>query len=333
MSGNPWPLQPPPLPRRRERWWLHGLLLFLTLCTTTWVGAQYAAGYDRSLVPPPHAAADAWVRLFTAGLTFSLPLLAILVSHEMGHYLMCRHYGIDASPPYFLPLPSLLGTMGAFIRIREQMRRKHHVFDVGLAGPFAGFVVTLPILVYGISRTHPAGHSTAAGDTWVFQYPLLITIFQKLIAGATFTSYEVFEHPTFMAGWAGLFVTAFNLIPLSQLDGGHALYAVVGRRQRLVAIPVFLALAVLGFQFFTWWILGALILLFGPWHPPVLDEEVPLSRGRKLVALTALAVLALCFTPAPVTLVPTSAPDGPPVERRGTVVHQLDLHRGAKHPG
>jgi membrane-associated protease RseP (regulator of RpoE activity) len=328
-------LVPPPLPavahppERRERWWLHGLLLFLTLLTTTLVGAEFAASHDRSLLPASGAAASAYLRVLAAGLTYSLPLLAILLSHEMGHYLMCRHYGIDASPPYFIPIPLVLGTMGAFIRIREPMRRKNHVFDVGIAGPIAGFVVTLPILVYGISQTVPIGHQTAADGSQVFQYPLLVTIFQKMIFGSAYTSYDVYEHPTFMAGWAGLFVTAFNLIPLSQLDGGHALYAVAGRRHRLFAIPVLAALAVLGYGFPSWWVLGVLVLLFGLRHPPVADEDAPLSPGRRWVAAASLAIFVLCFMPTPIKNV-FSSPSRPPVERRGTVVHELHLHRGAE---
>jgi Zn-dependent protease len=330
MSSPPDGLVPPPLPRRRERWWLHALLLFLTFLTTTFVGANFAASYDRSLVAGG-LTRDALPRLFVAGLLYSVPLLAILLSHEMGHYLMCRRYGIDASPPFFIPIPFVLGTMGVFIRIREQMRRKHHVFDVGLAGPIAGFVVTLPILVYGVAHTTPIGHQAATEGSQVFEYPLLVQLLQKLIFGATYTSYDVYEHPTFMAGWAGLFVTAFNLIPLSQLDGGHAVYAVLGRKTRLLAFPVLGALAALGFEFPSWWVLGALVLIFGLRHPPVSDEDAPLSPGRKAVAAGCLAIFALCFMPAPIKNV-FSSPRSP-MEGGGTVVHQLHLHRRAEDAG
>jgi membrane-associated protease RseP (regulator of RpoE activity) len=322
---------PPPLPRRRERWWLHGLLLFLTFLTTTFVGAQFAASYDKSLLPAQGLDSAAAVKLIVAGLFYSIPLLAILLSHEMGHYLMCRRYGIDASPPYFIPIPLVLGTMGAFIRIREPMRAKNHVFDVGLAGPIAGFAVTLPVLLYGVAHTIPVGHQAAAEGSQVFQYPLLVTLFQKLIFGSTYTSYDVYEHPTFMAGWAGLFVTAFNLIPLSQLDGGHALYAVAGRKQRFFAFPVLAVLAYLGFGFASWWVLSVLVLAFGLRHPPVLDEDAPLSSGRKLVAIGSLAIFVLCFMPVPITNV--FSPPRSPMERRGTVVHELHLHRGAEDAG
>jgi membrane-associated protease RseP (regulator of RpoE activity) len=331
MNGLDGRVLPPPLPRRRERWWLHALLLGLTFCTTTFIGAGFAANFDRSLMPRAGAGIDAFGRLFAGGLLYSLPLLAILVSHEMGHYLVCRHYGIDASPPFFIPVPVVLGTMGAFIRIREPLRTKRHVFDMGIAGPIAGFVVTLPILVYGIAQTHPApGAGTDAGST-LYQYPLLVTIFQKLLFGTTYTSAEVFEHPTFMAGWAGLFVTAFNLIPLSQLDGGHALYAVAGRRTQLFAFPVLAALLVLGIKFPSWWVLSVLVLIFGLKHPPVVDEDAPLSPGRKLVAACGLLMLVLSFIPVPMRQI-FSAPRLPK-ERGGPVVHQLDLHRGAKHAG
>src|SRR5664279_1323995 len=172
-----WAPAPAAVPRRKERWWLHGLLLLLTLATTSWAGAGFAINFRPSLLGTG-ASAEVFAHLLEGALSFSLPLLAILVAHEAGHYLMCRRYGIDASPPYFIPFPSLVGTMGAFIRIREPFRTKTHLFDVGVAGPIAGFVVALPILVYGMAHTR-MNPGPIEGGTLIFHYPLLVTILQK----------------------------------------------------------------------------------------------------------------------------------------------------------
>ena len=245
---------------------------------------------------------------------------------------MCRRYGIDASPPYFIPFPSLVGTMGAFIRIREPFANKRRLFDVGVAGPIAGFVVAVPILVYGLLHTR-VNPTPVTDGTLVFHYPLLITLLQKVLLGETFTSYDVIEHPAFVAGWFGLFVTALNLIPIGQLDGGHALYAVAGRHTRKIALPLFLIVALLGFKFAGWWVWAVLLLLMGIRHPRLLDEDEPLDDRRRLLALAVLAMLLVCFTPVPLEETEGSPGGRPPVKGGGTVVHQLHLHRGAEHPG
>lgn len=318
---------------RRERWWLHLLLLLLTFGTTTWVGASFAVNFRPSLVPPEAATAVDLGRLLAGALTFSLPLMAILVAHEAGHYIACRRYGIDASPPFFIPFPSLAGTMGAFIRIREPILDKRKLFDVGVAGPIAGFVVALPFLAWGVLATRPNPVLDFSEGTLLFRYPLLVTLAQKALLGQTFSSALVVEHPAFLAAWFGLFVTALNLLPIGQLDGGHALYAVFGRHQRTLAFPLLAVLAVLGFKFPGWWVWAVLLLLMGVRHPRVLDEDEPLDARRRWVALAVLVIFALCFVPVPIEeITPPSAP-GPPVERGGTVVHKLHLHPRAEHAG
>jgi membrane-associated protease RseP (regulator of RpoE activity) len=267
----------------------------------------------------------------TGALSFSFPLLAILFAHEMGHYLMCRRYGIDASPPYFIPFPSLVGTMGAFIRIREPFRTKTQLFDVGVAGPIAGFVVALPILVYGMAHTR-VNPGPIEGGTLIFHYPLLVTILQKLLLGSTFTSMDVIEHPAFVAGWFGLFVTALNLVPIGQLDGGHALYAIAGRHTRKIVLPLLAVVVGLGFKFAGWWFWAALLLIMGIRHPRLVDEDAPLDPRRKAVAAVILAMFVLCFTPIPIEETADLPAGRPPMERGGTVVHQLHLHRGAERP-
>jgi len=327
-------LEPPPLPRRRERWWLHVLLFVATLATTTFIGAFFAPNIDPALAKEPLS------RLLGIGaLNYSLPLLAILFAHEMGHYLTCLWYGVDASPPYFIPFPLpppflSSGTLGAFIRIREPFRDRRQLFDVGVGGPIAGFVVAIPVIVYGLVNTRSNLDPPPIGSP-IFGYPLAISLLQKLFLGETFTSLTVYEHPALMAGWFGLLVTALNLLPVGQLDGGHALYAVMGRHHRKLAIPLFVALGLLGFQSPAWWVWMVIILIVvGVGHPPVREESVPLGGKRRLTALAVLAILVLCFTPNPIWIYEGESPSRrPPREGRGTVVHQLDLHRGPKDPG
>ena len=215
--------------------------------------------------------------LLEGAVSFSLPLLAILVAHELGHYLVCRRYGIDASPPYFIPfLPqiSLVGTMGAFIRIREPIRDKKQLFDMAVAGPIAGFAVAVPLLAWGVSHSRVNPVPVLGDGTVIFQYPILVQLFQRIFVGATYTSVDVIEHPVFLAAWFGLFVTALNLLPLGQLDGGHTVYAVFGRFQRLLAIPLLIVLAVLGLKWPGWWV-WVLFTLFTGIRPSQGSE-----RGR-----------------------------------------------------
>ncbi len=282
------------------------MLLVLTFGTTTWVGALLSAGYDPRLAAE---GAPVSALIFRGFLTFSLPLMAILTSHEMGHYLMCRRYGIDASPPYFLPLPPVLGftpgTLGAFIRIREPIRDKRELFDVGVAGPIAGFLVVVPLLLFGVTHARlfqPFDAPPGESQTYYFSYSLGVVFAQKALLGFTYTSRQVVEHPTFLAAWFGLFVTALNLLPLGQLDGGHALYAVFGKRQKAVAIPILLALALLGLKWPGWWLWVVITLVIGIRHPPVIDEAITLDGRRLAVAVLVLLIFLVCFAPVPLVM-------------------------------
>lgn len=319
---------------RRERWWLHVLLFAATFATTTWVGLLYAPAAIPALLDGGPGAPVARGQVFLGALQYSVPVLLILLAHEMGHYVACLRYGLDASPPYFIPLPlNVAGTFGAFIRIREPFRNRKELFDVGVAGPIAGFVMALPFLVYGILETRLHAEPLSSGAI-LFDYPIGLRLAQLLLRGHTFTSANCYEHPTLMAAWVGLLVTALNLLPLGQLDGGHALYALVGKRQRRVVIPLFVVLVGLGFVHFMWWIWAGILLVLGLRHPPVLDDAEPLSRGRKIVAGLVLVIFVLCFTPIPVRMSGEgSPPRRPPREGRGTLVHELHLHRRAEDAG
>ena len=238
-----------------------------------------------------------------AGLRMVAALMAILFTHEMGHYLACRAYGIDATLPFFIPAPlvnPLFGTFGAVIRIKSPFPHRRALFDVGLAGPLAGFAVCVPVLLLAMHEARVVPAATASGIE--LGDPLFFSLAFSLLRGAPPEGHTIVIGPLGRAAWFGLFVTGLNLLPVGQLDGGHALYALFRERAHQVARAV-------------WWICVSLIVLAGPswilWavlarfvigirHPPTLDDDQPLGRGRVVVALITLVVFAGCFLPQPV---------------------------------
>ncbi len=232
--------------------------------------------------------------------------MVILGVHELGHYAMCRRYGLAATLPIFLPSPILLpnilsfGTFGAVIRIKEPIPNKRVLLDIGAAGPIAGFVATIPFLLYGTAHPRPTTTPLTAGTT-LFDYPLLARWAQTWMHVGPYTSASVHEHPTFMAAWFGLIVTAMNLFPVGQLDGSHVMRALLGRRQPFAAGAA-AALAVAG-SFLgppVWLVFTAFVVLFmGFRHPPMPDDDEPLDFGRTLVALACVGIFLLCFSLAP----------------------------------
>jgi len=236
------------------------------------------------------------------GAAYAVSLLAILVSHEMGHYLMARFYGIPATLPYFLPMPlTIFGTFGAVIRMDGRGATRKQLFDVGVAGPLAGTVVAIPIALYGIrlSRIVDGAHAEgllSLGDSVLFT-ALSRAVFGSLPEGST-----LLLHPIAFAGWVGLFVTALNLLPIGQLDGGHVLYGLFGRTAARISFFVFLGFSLLAlFVSPGWLLLAFLILYFGYRHPPALEEEVGLDRRRKWVGIVTLLLFVLAFTPVPIS--------------------------------
>jgi membrane-associated protease RseP (regulator of RpoE activity) len=308
---EPRPAPPPP----RPRYGLAALLFLATFfCTTTLGAAWYLftrTDVTTDLFPllTPATVARVWrdPELLRLGLSFSLPALAILLAHELGHYLTCRRYGLAATLPYFLPSPAGIGTLGAFIRIQAPVRSKRELFDVGVAGPIAGFAVLLPFLVYGVAHSRPAAIQPAAADSsslMVLLVPgrcLALELATRAFHGPLPENVVLDFHPFALAAWFGLLATALNLLPLGQLDGGHILYAAAGRRQRRLAPPLWLALAAAGLLWPGWWLWCVIVLLMGLNHPPVRDDQTPLDGGRRLVALLALLMLALSFMPVPLT--------------------------------
>ena len=246
--------------------------------------------------------------LLTTGLRLSLPTLAILLCHELGHYLACRRYGYPVSPPYFLPAPFGLGTLGAFIRIGAPVRSKRELFDIGAAGPLAGFAVLLPILVWGVaaSRPVPLPPPPAGDDGMILLVPgrsLGVQLATWAAHGPLPEGYILDLHPFALAAWVGLLATALNLLPLGQLDGGHILYALAGRRHRRLALLLWFALLLLGLAWPGWALWCLVILLLGLRHPPVVDESRPLGRKRRLIAVLLLLVFLLSFAPVPLATV------------------------------
>jgi membrane-associated protease RseP (regulator of RpoE activity) len=306
---------------------LHLALFAGTLVTTLWSGfilsgAQVAGPLG---VPAAEAARRLWAAA-QAGAPFAGSLVAILLAHEMGHYLLARRHRVDATLPYFIPsapLPWGIGTLGAVIRLRSPMPSRQAVLEIGAAGPVAGFLVAIPLLVWGYAHSRlapveltlglqsPLGWAlewvgllpaSPAGGVEVFGESLLTTLAIWLTHGRLPPGTDLFVHPVAFAAWFGLYVTTINLLPIGQLDGGHVLFALLGRRRALVASRlVSWGLLVLGltcsFTWLAWWALTR--FLVGLRHPPALEEETPLTPRGRALALLSMVILVLTFAPMP----------------------------------
>jgi Zn-dependent protease len=304
-----------PRARPRERWGLHLLLFLATLYTVTFTGAVLANAIPYSglftFFTSGYPGSPGFLQAWSAGLSFSLPLLAILLCHELGHYAVARDYHVDVSPPYFIPapmFPTFIGTMGAFIRLRSVLSDRRQLLDVGVAGPIAGFLVALPVLVVGLVLSQPAPPEAGLRGLAVYfgggpQIPLgdsLLTfgLRQLLFSHAVLIS----VHPAAFAGWVGMFVTMLNLLPISQLDGGHILYAALPRWHRQIALGFWLLILVLGWYWRGWLVWLALVLALSRGrigNPPVLAAHRPLPPSRRALAWAALVLFIVTFAPVP----------------------------------
>ncbi len=301
------PVTPPafvwqPRPKFRDRRWLHAALFLATLASTTLVGADLHLAFlaDFAARPPQVPGSTLLIR----GFWYSGTILAILGCHELGHYFACRYYDVDASLPFFLPAPMVLtGTLGAFIRIREPIPTKRMLFDIGIAGPIAGFLVAVPALFIGLSMSHVAKLPPMFSGFELGE-PLLFQFASRILWGTPPDGYSLNLHPMAFAAWFGLLATALNLFPIGQLDGGHISYAVLGRRSTYVTL-IMIGVAVALTYFSTSWLVWtglmiAMLVMFGPRHPRTADEHIPLDRTRIVLALVAFAMFILCLTPAPI---------------------------------
>lgn len=231
-----------------------------------------------------------------SGFSFSLPLLLILLAHELGHYCACLYYQLDATLPYFLPAPTFIGTFGAFIRIRSIIYSRGVLFDVGVAGPIAGVVVLMPFLFFGVWLSHVAPEVASSGDL-VFGTPLLIRFFENIFFPGIAAD-AIYLHPMARAAWVGIFATALNLLPIGQLDGGHIVYAVTPRWAKKITLAAIAVLIPLGYWYPPWWGWALILYLLGRRHPQIYDDAM-LDGRRRAVALLALAIFVLCFMAAP----------------------------------
>lgn len=292
----------PPPPRRKfqHRYGRHIALFAATFFTTTYAQSflVFFLALSQGVLAPGVFGLDA----FLSGLWYSIPLLLILGAHEFGHYLACRYYDVDATLPYFLPMPFVLtGTLGAVIRIREAFPSKQALFDIAVAGPIAGFVVLIPFLVAGVWMS---GTTQVTEGSLYFGEPLLFQVLERLRFGDLGPEMDSVLHPMGFAAWFGMLATALNLLPFGQLDGGHISYALFGRRAAFVSIGTLIAAVGLTVLSVSWVTMTLLLLamafFLGVRHPRVVDEHVPLTAGRRLVALLALAIFIVCFTPVPI---------------------------------
>ncbi len=316
MSTNGYPLLPEAPPERDlwlvtetqrpyQRYWLHILLLLLTLLSTTIVGVGLARSFDHNrpfdFDPGFHRFVEMWhdPSFLLQGLPFSLTLLAIYLAHEMGHYLAARYYHVDVTLPFFLPAPTLIGTFGAFIRLRSAILSKRILFDIGVAGPLAGFVMLILPMAVGVSMSKVIPGIAVNGDL-IFGTPLILRVFEWVQFPGVPTA-NIYLHPVARAAWVGLLATALNLLPIGQLDGGHILYAFLGDRTKLLSrIFVFLLVPLaLVTHTYSWLVWATLLFFFGLRHPSIYDPR-PLGRARNWLGVAALAMFVLSFMAAPI---------------------------------
>ena len=268
------------------------VLFLLTFLSTLTVGALHQGV---NIIESP--------ALIIKGLPFSLALLGILLVHEFSHYLMSRKHGVESSLPYFIPAPTLFGTLGAFITMRSRITTRNALMDIGSSGPIAGFLVSVLASVVGlyfseVRSVDGAGTMIVLGDS------LLFSTLTKIMVGAVPEGSDIYLHPVAFAGWIGFFVTSLNLIPVGQLDGGHIAYAILGRRHEKISRVLIGVLVVLGLFAFEGWLVWAVLLFFlGAKHPPILFPDVPLDPKRRAVGFASLIIFILTFIPVPVAII------------------------------
>jgi membrane-associated protease RseP (regulator of RpoE activity) len=239
----------------------------------------------------------------TGGVLLVLGLMPILMAHEMGHYVACRRYGVNATLPYFIPVPGfgLVGTLGAFIRIRSPFPNRRALFDIGIAGPFAGFVACLPVLVLGLREARIVPNEPGP-DTIAFGEPLLFQWAARLMLGPLPDDVTILIGPLGMAAWFGLLVTALNMMPIGQLDGGHVTYAILRGRAQIVSRLGILACLVLVYLRPTWMLWTVLMFVLRRPHPPTIRDHEPLGSARLAIGILGFVMFAVCFTPNPILI-------------------------------
>jgi len=312
---RPLPLPAPPAPR--QRYWLHALLLLTTCFTTLVMGAHMQYNFQQGR--PALSFEDAtgfwtffpanWVYTHPARLLEGLPFMAAVMlfflAHEMGHYLYCRYYGVYATLPFFIPMPTPIGTMGAVILIRSRIRSRTALFDIGIAGPIAGFVVALSVLIVSLAWSKPI-HSGTAPAEYELGYPLIFYLLQHSFASlavlhgpAALPLNRLLLHPMAIAAWVGMFATSLNLLPGGQLDGGHIIFSIAPKAHKVVSRLTILILLPMAYYLWTGWFLWAILLQLSSLRHPQVAEWPKVSGARMWLAAFALLMLVLTLTPAP----------------------------------
>jgi membrane-associated protease RseP (regulator of RpoE activity) len=300
---------PPP----KRRIWLHALLFLATLLSTLAIGAHLQHDFERNVWPfsddnenvLPWSWALSDPRRLVQGIPFSLCLLGILTAHELGHYILCRRRGVQATLPFFIPFPSLIGTLGAVIRIQSPIRSRKDLFDIGIAGPIAGFVVALPILFFSLLHSKPLGTIQPADNFPVLGMPWIVDLARWTLhamgshAAAADIHTKLYLAPTALAAWFGMLATALNLIPGGQLDGGHIVFALDPRAHRVVSTLCIVGLLVLSWKFWVGWLLWAVVLRVTASRRPMVPPQPGLDRKSKWLALVAALMLLVTWNPSP----------------------------------
>jgi membrane-associated protease RseP (regulator of RpoE activity) len=315
---RPAPEWTPRLPK--PRYWLHIVLLLATCFTTLVMGARMQYNFDHgrpalSFSDEPIAGEAipffpaGWMRSHPTRLLGGLPFMATLMlfflAHEMGHYLYCRRYGVYATLPFFIPMPTPIGTMGAVIIIRSRIRSRTALFDIGIAGPIAGFVIALAVLAVSLGWSKPAHPGLIASD-YEFGFPLIFHFAHGLLASmgllrgaAAWPLDRSLLHPVAIAAWVGMLATSLNLLPGGQLDGGHIIFSISPRAHKIVSRLTILILLPMAYYFWTGWLVWAILLQISSLRHPQVAEWPRVSGGRVWLAVLALFMQILTLAPAP----------------------------------
>ncbi|MBI5042632.1 MAG: site-2 protease family protein [Nitrospirae bacterium] len=294
IAEDKWQQQPAP---KRHPYRIHIILFVLTVFTTLIAGAL-----QQGAIP--------WEEPFSIvkGIPFSFTLISILLTHELAHYFASRRHSMTASLPYFIPGPPIpplpIGTFGAVIKTNPPIPNKRALLDIGVSGPLAGFIVSVAAIVIGLNFSRVVPLEEVKGITIGLGDSLGFKLLSYLVIGTLSDKANIFLHPIAFAGWIGFFVTAMNLLPIGQLDGGHVVYAVLGRWHRIVSISMVGLLFILGYMSWPgWYLWGFLTTILGTRHPPVFHPNIELDKRRKIIAWITLIVFILTFTPEPFKIV------------------------------
>lgn len=307
-------------PRRRQRYWLHVLLLLATIFTTLVVGSHFQYNFenqraaldeepDSRFSPFPIDVIRHQPSRLLLGIPFSASLMLILLAHEMGHYLACVYYSVDATLPFFIPFPSLIGTMGAFIRIRSPIHSRRALFDIGIAGPIAGFVVACVVLGISLRFSQIAPVAPPVTDGYIARLPLIFPVAQWFLisigwAGGTaaLPLGRLLLHPMAMAAWGGMFATSLNLVPGGQLDGGHIVFSIAPRAHQTISRLAILILIPMGVYLWVVWLIWAILLEISSFRHPQVAEWPKVSGKRLVLAGFAVLMFVLTLIPKPVVV-------------------------------